>query len=83
LIGFRRCRIWRRNIVDFFFEPSERFANPFTDLRELSRSENDEDNDEDNNEFRDPHGTEHGVIPFPEVPTNRVGSARLRIESTL
>jgi hypothetical protein len=65
LIRFGRCRIRRGNIVDFFLEPSERFADSFTDLWELSRPENDEDNDEDNDEFRDPHGTKHGVIPFP------------------
>jgi hypothetical protein len=65
LIRFGRCCIWLRDIVDFFFEPSERFADPFTDLWKLSCPENDEDNDQDNNEFRDPHGTEHGVGPFP------------------
>jgi hypothetical protein len=71
LIRFGRYRIRRGNIVDFSLEPSERFADSFTDLRELSRPENDEDNDEDNDEFRDPHGTKHGVIPFPYVSTNR------------
>jgi hypothetical protein len=65
LIRFGRCRIRRGNIVHFPLEPSERFADSFTDLRELSRPENDEDNDEDNDQFRDPHGTKHGVIPFP------------------
>jgi hypothetical protein len=66
LIHFGRCRIHRRgDIVDFLLEPSERLADSFTDLWELSRPENDEDNDEDNDEFRDPHGTKHGVIPFP------------------
>jgi hypothetical protein len=65
LIRFGRCGIRRGNIVDFLLEPSERFADPFTDLREFSSPENDEDNDEDNDQFRDPHGTKHGVIPFP------------------
>jgi hypothetical protein len=51
LIRFGRCRIRRGNIVDFFLEPSERFADSFTDLWELSRPENDKDNDEDNDEF--------------------------------
>jgi hypothetical protein len=72
LIRLRRCRFRRRNIVDFFLEPSERFANPFTDLRELSRPKNDEDNDEDNDEFRDPHGTKHGVIPFTLCPSQSI-----------
>jgi hypothetical protein len=65
LIRFGWRRIRRGNIVDFSLEPSERFADSFTDLWELSCPENDEDNDEDNDEFRDPHGTKHGVIPFP------------------
>jgi hypothetical protein len=51
LIRFRRCGIWWGDIVDFFLEPSERFADAFTDLWKFSRSENDENNDEDNNEF--------------------------------
>jgi hypothetical protein len=65
LIRFGRRRLLRGDIVDFFLEPFERFADPLTDLRELSRSENDEDNDENNDQFRDSHGTKHGVIPFP------------------
>jgi hypothetical protein len=60
-----RYRLLRGNIVDFFLEPSERFADSFADLREFPRPENDKDNDEDNDQFRDPHGTKHGVIPFP------------------
>jgi hypothetical protein len=76
LIRFGRHRIRRRNIVDFFLEPSERFADSFTDLWELSRPENDEDNDEDNDEFRDSHGTKHGVVPFPrERLTDKLPSA--------
>jgi hypothetical protein len=51
LIRFGRYRIRRRDIVDFFLEPSQRFADPFTDLWELPRPENDEDNDEDNDQF--------------------------------
>jgi len=69
LIPFRRRRILRGDIVDFFLEPSKRFADPFTDLWELPRPENDEDNDEDNDKFRDPHGTEHRVIPFTLSPS--------------
>jgi hypothetical protein len=65
MIGFGRRHIrCRRNIINFFFEPSKCFADSFTDLREFSRPKNDEDNDEDNDEFRDPHGTKHAVIPF-------------------
>jgi hypothetical protein len=51
LIRFRRCCIRRGDIVDFFLEPSERFADPFTDLWKFSRPENDENDDEDNDEF--------------------------------
>jgi hypothetical protein len=51
LIRFGRYRIRLRDIVDFFLEPSQRFADPFTDLWELPRPENDEDNDEDNDQF--------------------------------
>ena len=71
LFGFGRCRIRRGDIVDFFLEPSERFADSFTDLWELSRPKNDEDNDEDNDEFRDPHGTKHGVIPLSQEPVRQ------------
>jgi hypothetical protein len=50
-IRFGLHRLRRGNIVDFFLEPFERFADSFTDLRELSRPENDEDNDEDDDQF--------------------------------
>jgi hypothetical protein len=51
LICFGWRRIQWRDIIDFFLEPSERFADPFTDLWELPRPENDEDNDENNDEL--------------------------------
>jgi hypothetical protein len=71
LIRFGRYRIRRGNIIDFFLEPLERFADTFTDLRKLSRPENDENNDKDNDQFRDPHGTKHGVVPFPSSKKRR------------
>jgi hypothetical protein len=71
------------DIVDFFLEPSQRFADPFTDLWELPRPENDEDNDEDNNEFRDPHGTEHGANPYPWQDAEKVRQLRSRIAQRL
>jgi hypothetical protein len=85
LIRFGQHRIRRRDIVDFFLESSERFTNPFTDLWELPRSENDQNNNQDNDKFRDPHGTKHGANPYPLAPERQTatGVALLTVESTL